>query len=660
MMRDMPLQTASAVGIPSKTAWSTTAFRRTSVGEIYVSCGFSGTTKAPHQGRDFIHWFEDHTFESPAQLYQHLKQYWDSLDDEVAASIALVFFQEGHITAFSFGYALVGLIRTENARWLISGSQNEQVLEGEVQFGDRLILATARALEVTPSLEMWSDYDVEAIAGELYSRVQKNPSTSELAYSILQWEEQKNEQLNQESPEYLIPSPTKHGEEVPSEKTSFIQHETVFEPEFSPHELSDDESSESESESVANSNFSHASKSSHLIAPEKIAAGIVATQEAQVERIYKQKVSDRFVHVLARLQQLSWLRIGVVLLVIGGVIGGLMIWRQMNVRREYVSVIVPLQESAQQVQAISEQERLQKRDATKSLLEKLQATRVEYRQNRTKLVELTTGIERLYQDISGEKDLVNLPVYYDFRLVVANFLATRADRYEDQAVFLDANEKKLITLNVNSKSNKTVVQDSLAEGKDIVVEAQNAFVLKNKTIEQIPLSGDDPSVIADLKDVSEAALLERFGTNLYVLDTAQQQLWRMNREDQEASPSGWVRSAPGVDFASASSLAIDGDVWLGTNGGNIYRLSRGARVDFAITGLLQPFTSSLLVAAVEEGEKLVVVEPAQNRLVVLNKDGVYQQQVSSEQIGGVTDLFLSADETAAYLVAGSVVYKVEM
>jgi len=649
----MPLQTASAVGIPSKTAWSTTAFRRTSVGEIYVACGFSGTDKAPHKGREFIHWFEEHTFESPAQLYQHLKQYWDDLDDEVAASISLVFFQEGHITAFSFGFSMVGLVRDNHSRWLISGKQNEQVLEGEIQFGDRLILATARALEDTPELESWESYDADAIAGDLFSRVQKNPATSELAYSILLWENPTQQSLTDEAPRYSLSDSSGRAHGVPSERQFFLQHQTVFEPDTTSLEEEIEESPPVSAAPVQ-------SASAHLIAPEKIAAGIVATQEAQTQRIKKQKITDTLFHFLAKLQQLSWFRIVIALLILGGVFGGLMLWRQMNIGKEYNTIIVPLQSSVQEVQMIPADQRLQQRDAAKSLLEKLQATRVEYRQNRTKLVELTTSIEQLYQGVSGEKDLVNLPIYYDFRLVVANFLATRADRFEDQAIFLDANEKKLITLNLSSKSNKTVVQEALADGKDIVAEAQNAFVLKNKTVEQIPFSGDDASTVADLKDVSEAAFLERFGSNLYVLDTAKQQLWRMNREDQEASPSGWVRSAPGVDFASATSLAIDGDVWLGTNKGNIYRLSRGTRVDFSIDGLLQPFTSSLLVAAVEEGQKLVVVEPSQNRLVVLSKDGVYQQQVSSEQIGGVTDVFLSADETAAYLVAGSVVYKVEM
>lgn len=63
MIEDMPMQMASAVGIPSKTSWSTTALRRSAGGVIYVAAGFSGDEQTPGQGREFVHWLEDRNFE---------------------------------------------------------------------------------------------------------------------------------------------------------------------------------------------------------------------------------------------------------------------------------------------------------------------------------------------------------------------------------------------------------------------------------------------------------------------------------------------------------------------------------------------------------------------------------------------------------------------
>jgi hypothetical protein len=130
--------------------------------------------------------------------------------------------------------------------------------------------------------------------------------------------------------------------------------------------------------------------------------------------------------------------------------------------------------------------------------------------------------------------------------------------------------------------------------------------------------------------------------------------------DKDASPSGWVRSAKGVDFSKITSMTINGSIWLGNEDGEIFRLTRGEREVFSINGLSEPFTSSLLVNATATGEKLAVVEPKKGRLVILNKDGEYLLQVKSEQIGAVTDVLLSEDEKSVYLVAGSVVYVVEI
>lgn len=668
------MQTASAVGIPSKISWSTTAMRRTANGVIHVACGFSGTEKAPHQGREFIHWFEEHSFEGPAQLYQHVRSYWQNINSGVAASIALVFQQDTHITVMSFGYAVVGLLRQESSRWLIDGQQAEQVLEGVLQDGDRLVLATARAQTVTPTLEAWQSTSAEDIAGDLFSRVNSHPASGELAYNVLEWSQRvvTPQQTIDAQTETVIPveettsQPVERSENSDNEDFPNADHDYDL---FEDHAQSDipvtkDQapitSTSAESAPTFKINPPGKSSSKHLIAPEKIAAGIVATQQEQTQKVQRQAMSERWVSVLSKLQSLSWLRLVAVVLVIGGVIGSLMLWRYLNIRQETRDLIQPLEQEVQALQAIPSEQRLEQRDSAKSLLERLQATRAKYRLNRTRLIELTTQVEQLYQSVSGEKDVVNLPVYYDFRLVVANFLATRADRFEDQAVFLDANERKLITLQLQSKNNKTLSQDALGESLDLVANAQDAVVLKSEVLEQVPFSGDDPSTISDLDDLDDPAFLERFGTNLYVLDRGKQQLWRINQESENASPSGWVRSAPGVNFAAATSLAIDGDVWLGTNQGNIYRLRRGERIDFGVEGLLEPFTSTLLLAAIEDGDKLVVVEPSQNRVVVLNKDGVYQQQVTSEQIGGVTDVFISQDEQFAYLIAGSVVYRVEI
>lgn len=640
----MPIETAAAVGVPAKTAWSTTATLRNAQGELYVAAGFSGTNEAPFEGREFISQLNNQQFTDAATVYQFLAEYWKDIknNEEVAASWSVVWRQGENITLLTFGYGLVGLLRSDSSRWLIAGQQENQVLEGQLKEGDRLILATARVTDLQLPLELWKDHLVEDIGDELIAKVRHSKDSAELALLTI-------------GAVGAPPPSLVDARELAAEGT--LNKNSTQADDAGPI-INNGRQRNDEPEPPLEDSSSQSAQS-HLISPSKLAAGIVANKQEHTPR-WQQK-QNRFSNLLTTFRQLSWIRLVVVALVVLAVIGGLTWWRYTNIQSEKQEVVIPLQEKVQQLSSYDEKQRLAQRDEANSLLERLKATRVKFAANRRQIESLESQVEQIYNNISGEKEAVNLPVFYDFRLVVANFLATKAARYEDTAVFMDANEQKLISLHLDTKNNETANSEFVGGGRDIALWGSEAYILRGQDITKVPTGGANAEPLAAFDDeVEDPILLDGFGDNLYALDKGSQQIWRTPRE-LEASSSAWIRSAPGVDFEATTSLVVDGDIWLGTNNGNIYRLRRGNRIDFELQGLLEPFTSTLLLAAADEGEKLVVVEPAGQRLVVFNKeDGVYQQQLESQQLGGVTDIFMNQDETVVYLVAGSVVYRVDI
>jgi hypothetical protein len=121
-----------------------------------------------------------------------------------------------------------------------------------------------------------------------------------------------------------------------------------------------------------------------------------------------------------------------------------------------------------------------------------------------------------------------------------------------------------------------------------------------------------------------------------------------------------LRTVAGLDKSSVTSFAIDGKVWLGTSNGSIFSLAQGSKQAFSVTGMIQPFTSSIMVYTTPDLESLYVLEPSTQRIVVLNKSGVYQSQVSAPELGAATDMFVDATGKMAYVAAGSVVYAVQL
>ncbi len=526
------------------------------------------------------------------------------------------------MTLFSYGFSLAVLVRGEGGRWLAEGDQERVVLEGEIRPGDLFLLATARAKELGLKLDSLIGRPADDVS-LLFSRIQTHPHSGEIAVLAVQ---------------FAPPA-----EETRAAATLSIQE------------------SKPDSEIIPENISRPMIAPRHLIAPEKIEQGILASEEEKASRIkrtiVKKELFSGLAQSLRHRKNLLWLAAGIGLIFL--LILAMVIYRGAALEKERKDVVVPLEQLVSTSLALPPEKIGEQRAAVQSLLERLRATRVTYGSNQRRVRELLTLIEEKNGTISGEKQLVNLPIFYDFRLISAEFLASKAAREKNQSVFVDGGSGVILSLNLDTKQNETYPREGIAGPLDIALTGNTAYILQSGKIMKAAASQTKADEVAALGAVREPLLLDRFGETLYIFDRSGQQIWRLPLVE-DATPSGWIKSARGVDFSAVTSLAINGSIWLGSSDGNIYEFVRGERQSFSVSGLVEPFTSSLYLAVTEEGERLAVVEPAKKRLVLLNKQGEYQQQVESEQIGAVTDVFLAEDEKSAYLVAGSVVYKVDL
>ncbi|MCD8507020.1 hypothetical protein LRY58_01800 [Candidatus Woesebacteria bacterium] len=633
----MPVTTASVVGIPSKTTWSTTATLRLQSAELWCACGFSGSDDSPYEGRHFIDFLETLSAANAQEFYQQVSEYLQRVGEKTAFSVALAYRTPQSVLLITFGFGMIAFHRPagKEVRWLMDGTQENHILEGFLQPGDTLFLGTARFKDTAFPVEKFIQLTLDDFTAEVFPRVQKHANSGEIAALVVR-------EKGQPTPAAAAPAapvaPQKLATAAPSKQT------------------------ESSEPTVPSSGVSP-SLAAHLISPEKIRAGVEA---AHVQDVTSKNVRHRLpTQWLQRVQDFNWrqlhlVRIAAVIGVVVVLVGGLIWYRSWNVTKEYTEVVVPLEQLVSDLQA--ENDRFAQRNEAEALLERIQATRVSYNANRRRVLELESSAESVFNQVSGQREIVNLPVFYDFRLISPDFLASEVAREGDTAFFLDGNKKQAISLNVTNKQNESIPIDTQDELRDMTIIGSRLFFLTNSGVLSSTLSGADlQTAVGFDDDVEDPSYLSSFGENVYVLDRGAQQIWRADALAEDASPSGWVRSAAGVDFSNISSMAINGSIWLGSNSGEVYQLLAGQRESYDFIGLPEPFTSSLLVAANEEGEKLVVVEPAQKRLVVFQKEtGEYLQQITSEQIGAVTDVVLDEEERVAYLLAGSVVYRVEV
>ena len=267
----------------------------------------------------------------------------------------------------------------------------------------------------------------------------------------------------------------------------------------------------------------------------------------------------------------------------------------------------------------------------------------------------------LHTAISGREELSELPIYYDMRLVDADFLTTVAGAGNGMMAALDVEQKQLIILNLAQKQPTLVDLQQLDNPRSLKVRESDILVLANG-IRSVPLGrGDTTELIAEGDSNRDAQLLGAYDRFVYALNPAKRNIYRYASTDNGFSdPIGWMQAALGLDYQQISSWAIDGEIWIGTNDGQIHRFASGRPAEFAIKGLPEPFSTRLYLATDENQEHLYVLEPERSRLVILSKNGDFIREVKSGSLASAGTVFVDEGMNKAFAVSGSIIFEISL
>ncbi|GEM_PF-981707 len=146
---------------------------------------------------------------------------------------------------------------------------------------------------------------------------------------------------------------------------------------------------------------------------------------------------------------------------------------------------------------------------------------------------------------------------------------------------------------------------------------------------------------------------------MYLLDKTAGQIFRLTYVTGEfRSAKAWLKPATTNTFKTAeiASLAVDGIIYALKPDGAIIKLSSGL-----LTGELKPkiepgFATAAKIYTTDKTKNLYILDPANQRLVVLDKQGELKVQYHSEKFNNLKDFLISADAKKIYLLNGSQVF----
>ncbi len=261
-------------------------------------------------------------------------------------------------------------------------------------------------------------------------------------------------------------------------------------------------------------------------------------------------------------------------------------------------------------------------------------------------------------------NLQPLPVFYDLRLAVPDFVATAAIGTETYTLAIDGQKKTAVLLENETKKVVTATAELFGSVKAVSLLEDKGFVLLADGVWFIPFTATDlkPQLLKDSGESNKAAtLIGTFGSYIYVFNPVKRALYRYAKQPSGYSdPISWLQTPLGVSYTSITALSIDGDVWLSTAEGGLKKGTSGTLETFPLTGVEPPVASAVFVSTTEQASSLAVLEPAAKRVLIFSKSGGFIRQITSPSLAAAQSIFMNEAGTQVFVLNGSLIYTISL
>ncbi len=237
--------------------------------------------------------------------------------------------------------------------------------------------------------------------------------------------------------------------------------------------------------------------------------------------------------------------------------------------------------------------------------------------------------------------------------------------FEDTTMGItDQGTKTVYAVDVTSKNAQVVGGGQSYVGLSYVaIHGTNVYVLTDSGINEVGLT--DKQTVANVvkKDPQWGTIssLISFGGNLYLLDREKSRIWKYVATDTGFSElREYLNPDTLPDLSRATSMAIDGSVWVGTADGNIIKFTQGKIDTFIPQGVDPAFGQNLTVYTSDTTTNLYVLDGENKRVVVLGKDGMYIAQYVWKDAVVPTQLAVSESQKKIYLLASGQLYAIDL
>lgn len=221
-------------------------------------------------------------------------------------------------------------------------------------------------------------------------------------------------------------------------------------------------------------------------------------------------------------------------------------------------------------------------------------------------------------------------LFYDPGFLKKDAKATAIALIDDTLAMLDGPGKTSYLMTISSKNGQIIAGgEGFANAAAIAIHGERVFTLADSGVHLTRVS-DKKTTIDMIKRSNQWGIvpsLVSYGGNLYLLDRQKSRIWKyLATESGFSDIREYLNPDTLPNFANATTMAIDGSVWVGTSDGKILRFTQGKENTFTPQGVEPAFGATLVVYTSDELASIYVLDQEKSRVVVLDKDGMYLAQ----------------------------------
>lgn len=249
-------------------------------------------------------------------------------------------------------------------------------------------------------------------------------------------------------------------------------------------------------------------------------------------------------------------------------------------------------------------------------------------------------------------------LYLDLSLLSSGFKGDKLIASGESLYVLDKAGKRLVGIVMATKKTNVLAGPDQADGiSDVLAYENKAYGV---FADGIYLMGNKKEKVIS-KDWEKEVLAYAYAGNIYVLDKETNGIWRyQGSEGSFGVKQNWLAAGTKPDFAGVKQVFIDGAVWVLGEPFKISKFSLGSPQAFSPKGVFPEIASAAAIYSNEEDKYLYVLEPEQKRIIVLEKNSVYNAQYLADEIGQATGLVVSEKDKKIILLTGEKLYSIEV